>query len=94
MRILISDLNGIPRGKRLPISHLEKVLNSSSRMPLSVLNLDILGNDIADSPLVFETGDADGNLFPTDRGPILINWLKEPTVYIQHQSFNFNHRQI
>jgi len=88
LRILISDLNGIPRGKRLPISHLEKVLNSSSRMPLSVLNLDILGNDIADSPLVFETGDADGNLFPTDRGPILINWLKEPTVYIQHQSFN------
>ena len=57
-------------------------------MPLSVLNLDILGNDIKDSPLVFESGDADGTLFPTDRGPVSINWLKEPTVYIQHQSFN------
>jgi len=57
-------------------------------MPLSVLNLDILGNDIEDSPLVFESGDADGTLFPTDRGPVSINWLKEPTVYIQHQSFN------
>ena len=88
LRVLVADLNGIPRGKRLPISHLKKILSSSSRMPLSVLNLDILGNDIEDSPLVFESGDADGNLFPTDRGPVPINWLKEPTVYIQHQSFN------
>ena len=88
LRVLIADLNGIPRGKRLPISYLKKILSSSSRMPLSVLNLDILGNDIEDSPLVFESGDADGTLFPTDRGPVSINWLKEPTVYIQHQSFN------
>ena len=88
LRIFVSDLNGIPRGKRLPISHLEKVLNSGSRMPLSVLNLDIMGNDINDSPLVFESGDADGNLFATDRGPIPVNWLREPTLFIQHQSFN------
>jgi glutamine synthetase len=88
LRVLIADLNGIPRGKRLPISYLKKILGSSSRMPLSVLNLDILGNDIEDSPLVFESGDADGTLFPTDRGPVSVNWLKEPTVYIQHQSFN------
>lgn len=88
LRIFVSDLNGIPRGKRLPISHLEKVLNSGSRMPLSMLNLDIMGNDINDSPLVFESGDADGNLFATDRGPIPVNWLREPTLFIQHQSFN------
>ena len=87
LRIFVSDLNGIPRGKRLPISHLEKVLNSGSRMPLSVLNLDIMGNDINDSPLVFESGDEDGNLFATDRGPIPVNWLREPTLFIQHQSF-------
>lgn len=88
IRTIIADLNGIPRGKRLPISYLNKVLSSASRMPLSVLNLDIIGNDIENSPLVFETGDGDGNLYATDRGPIKINWLKKPTLFIQQQSFN------
>lgn len=88
IRTIISDLNGIPRGKRLPISHLDKILESGSRMPLSVLNLDLIGNDIEKSPLVFESGDGDGNLYATERGPIKVTWLKKPTLYVQQESFN------
>ena len=45
-------------------------------MPLSALNVDIFGADIDGSPLVFETGDADGILRPTGRGPVPMPWLE------------------
>ncbi|MBB4206406.1 glutamine synthetase [Rhodobaca bogoriensis DSM 18756] len=44
-------------------------------MPLSALNLDIWGNDIEGSPLVFATGDADGYLRPTERGLLPMPWI-------------------
>jgi len=63
-----ADLNGQARGKRVPRKFAAKLEKEGTRFPLSVLNLDIWGEDIDDSPLVFETGDADGVLLPTERG--------------------------
>ncbi|WP_297767873.1 glutamine synthetase family protein [uncultured Roseovarius sp.] len=77
-RVAACDLNGRMRGKRLPASHADKLSSGSVRMPLSSLNLDILGADIENSPLVFETGDIDGLLLPTDRGAVPLPWLDEP----------------
>ena len=71
----IADLNGQARGKLMPRATADKVFEGQARMPLSVLNVDILGRDIADSPLVFETGDRDGLLKPTERGPVPMPWL-------------------
>lgn len=75
VRIVVADLNGLVRGKRMPTRSAEKVVDDGSRMPLSALNVDILGHDIDDSPLVFATGDADGVLRPTERGFIPVPWL-------------------
>jgi len=75
IRVVIPDLNGIARAKRMPASALPKLMAGQVKMPLSALNLDILGNDIADSPLVFETGDADGFLRPTARGLLPMPWI-------------------
>ena len=66
--VAVADLNGQARGKRMPASYAGKALKGGTRMPLSALNVDIWGHDILDSPLVFETGDQDGVLKPTDRG--------------------------
>ncbi len=74
-RVAASDLNGRMRGKRVPGDYADKLAKGSVRMPLSALNVDIFGADITDSPLVFETGDADGVLLPTDRGPMPVPWL-------------------
>ena len=60
VRAFTFDLNGIMRGKRLPITQLQKVIVGGIRIPLSSANLDIWGRDIADSKWVFESGDADG----------------------------------
>ncbi len=75
IRIAIPDLNGQARAKRVPASAEAKLMRGEAKMPLSALNLDIWGNDIEGSPLLFETGDADGILRPTERGLLPIPWL-------------------
>lgn len=88
IRIATSDVNGVPRGKRLPIPSALKTLKDGSRMPLSVLNLDVWGEDIEDSPLVFESGDGDGIIRPTERGFVPMPWLDTPSALLPHWSFN------
>ncbi len=77
-RVAACDLNGRMRGKRVPGDYAPKLARGAVRMPLSASNLDIFGADIEDSPLVFESGDADGILLPTDRGPVPQPWLDVP----------------
>jgi len=79
IRVAACDLNGQARGKRLPSRFADKVEEEGTRFPLSVLNLDIWGEDIENSPLVFETGDADGVLHATGRGFVPMPWLDAPT---------------
>lgn len=74
-RVAAPDLNGQMRGKRVPGSYAGKLHEGAVRMPLSALNVDIFGADIDGAPLVFETGDADGVLKPTGRGPVPLPWL-------------------
>ena len=78
----ISDLNGQARGKRLPASKAGKLFNGKAKMPMSALSLDIFGDDIEDSPLVFETGDKDGFLRPTERGAVRMPWLTSHSVLL------------
>ncbi|MCL3882364.1 glutamine synthetase family protein [Marivita sp. GX14005] len=82
IRVAASDLNGQARGKRVPARFAGKVLDGGTRFPLSVLNLDIWGEDIDDSPLVFEAGDADGVLYPTARGFVPMPWLEAPSALL------------
>jgi len=82
IRVAAADLNGQARGKRIPVRFADKVVEEGTRFPFSVMNLDIWGEDIEDSPLVFETGDADGVLKPTERGFLPMPWLDAPTALL------------
>lgn len=75
VRTALSDLNGVARGKRIPTRFATKIETDGVRLPLSVVNLDIEGADIDDSPLVFASGDPDGVARPTDRGLLPVPWL-------------------
>ena len=77
-----ADLNGQARGKRVPVKFARKVEDEGTRFPLSVLNLDIWGEDVEDSPLVFEIGDPDGVLKPTERGYVPMPWLSMPSALL------------
>ena len=92
IRVAAADLNGQARGKRVPARFAEKVVSEGTRFPLSVLNLDIWGEDIEDSPLLFETGDADGVLRPTERGFMPMPWLEAPTALLPIWMFRENGR--
>lgn len=82
LRVAAPDLNGQARGKRLPVAGGTKAMKGGVRFPFSVLNLDILGHDIEDSPLVLASGDRDGVLHPTERGFVPMPWLDTPTALL------------
>lgn len=82
VHLAVADLNGLARGKRLPARFAGKLLTAGSRMPLSVLNVDVRGHDIENSPLVFESGDRDGILRPTERGYVPMPWLQTPAAML------------
>ena len=82
LRVAVCDLNGQVRGKRVPPSYADKLGKGAVRMPFSALNVDLWGADIEGSPLVFESGDADGVLFPTERGAVPVPWLETETAMV------------
>ncbi|MCV2882600.1 glutamine synthetase family protein [Actibacterium sp. XHP0104] len=82
IRVAACDLNGQPRGKRIPTRFAGKIEKEGTRFPYSVMNLDIWGEDIDDSPLVFDSGDPDGVLLPTERGFVPMPWLEAPTALL------------
>lgn len=90
IRVAAADLNGQARGKRIPSRFADKAVKDGIRFPFSVLNLDIWGEDIDDSPLVFEQGDADGVLKPTERGFMPMPWLEAPTALLPIWMFREN----
>lgn len=83
-----ADLNGVARGKRVPVKFARKLEEDGTRFPLSVLNLDIWGEDVEDSPLVFEVGDPDGVLLPTERGYVPMPWLETPSALLPMWMFH------
>ena len=81
IQVAVADLNGILRGKILPSKNAKKLKNKSIRLPLSALNVDLLGEDIENSPLVFESGDTDGYISSTGREPFRFNWLENTPLF-------------
>lgn len=76
----VCDLNGTMRGKRVPVDQADKVAKGALRMPLSILSMDIWGEDVENSELVFETGDSDGMCEFTGRPLMPITWTSRPTA--------------
>lgn len=83
-----ADLNGQARGKRVPRKFAAKLEEEGTRFPFSILNLDIWGEDVEDSPLVFEAGDPDGVLMPTERGYVPMPWLQTPSALLPMWMFH------
>ncbi|WP_103334200.1 glutamine synthetase family protein [Pseudotabrizicola formosa] len=90
IRVAAADLNGQARGKRIPSRYADKAVKDGTRFPFSILSLDIWGEDIDDSPMVFEQGDQDGVLKPTERGFMPMPWLEAPTALLPIWMFREN----
>jgi glutamine synthetase len=64
--VMIPDINGVLRGKRLGATSLAKVYSGEFVMPISLFATQITGDCAAETGLVFETGDRDMVCSPVD----------------------------
>ncbi|MFB9887914.1 glutamine synthetase family protein [Balneatrix alpica] len=80
--LLIPDTNGIVRGKWVPRNAVDKALSNGIRLPSSMFALDVWGNDVLESGLVFETGDRDALCLPVDGALKEVPWLKRRTAQL------------
>jgi glutamine synthetase len=81
--LVLVDANGVGRGKIIRRHELETVYKSGRPFPTSILGLDITGEDVHETGLIWETGDGDmrawpvaGTLVPlhgTTRGQVLLS---------------------
>ncbi|WP_195164703.1 glutamine synthetase family protein [Mesorhizobium sp. NBSH29] len=62
--IVLTDTNGVGRGKIIRRSELLAIYEGGRNFPISVLGLDITGEDVHETGLVWETGDGDLRAWP------------------------------
>ena len=73
--IMITDPSGVLRGKSVRISELERIFDSGRQVAGSILGLDITGQDVDDTGLVWDTGDADMTARPLANTLVRAPWL-------------------
>lgn len=81
--VVLTDLNGIFRGKWLPRAGIEKILNGQFKMSLTSLSADVWGRDVP--VLCRQTGDGDGVCTALEDSIRLLPWLERPTAQIMLQ---------
>ena len=79
VQIFITDPSGVPRGKSVRASELEAIYRDGRRVAGSILGLDITGEDVDATGLVWEAGDADGICRPVPGTLLPSPWLTPPT---------------
>ncbi|MDI9347613.1 MAG: glutamine synthetase family protein [Methylacidiphilales bacterium] len=77
IEVVICDINGIFRGKSIPISKLDSVYQRKMRMPLSTFYFDVWGNDV--TRISYASGDLDGICLPSNLGLMPKVWNSIPS---------------
>jgi len=62
--IVLTDANGVGRGKIVRRHELEAIYRNGRHMPISILGLDITGEDVHETGLIWATGDGDLRAWP------------------------------
>ena len=77
--LLIADMNGIVRGKRIDRSALLKAYEKGIALPASIFALNIQGTTVEETGLGLEIGDADRICLPIPDTLNIEPWQKRPT---------------
>ena len=80
--LLIADMNGVVRGKRIERASLVKVYEKGINLPASLFALDINGSTVESTGLGLDIGDADRICFPIPGTLAYEPWQKRPTAQL------------
>ncbi len=80
--LLIADMNGVVRGKRIERASLHKVYAKGINLPASIFALDINGSTVESTGLGLDIGDADRVCFPIAGTLCNEPWQKRPTAQL------------
>lgn len=80
--LLIADMNGIVRGKRIDRSALVKAYERGIALPASIFALNIQGTTVEETGLGLEIGDADRICLPIPGTLKIEPWQKRPTAQL------------
>jgi glutamine synthetase len=85
IHVVWTDLCGLQRGKFLRRDELVPAWNDGRFFPISALALDVTGQDVAETGLVWDEGDRDLVFWPVGGSLKPIPWSTEPAAqYIAH----------
>lgn len=82
VQIFMTDLSGVARGKNIRRSELEAVFAQGRNVAGTILGLDITGEDVDATGLVWESGDADLLCRPVAGTLLRAPWLASPTAQL------------
>ena len=88
VQILITDPSGVPRGKSVRREELVRIFDAGRQVAGSILGLDITGQDVESTGLVWETGDADMCARPIAGTLVRAPWLAAPTGQLMLTMFD------
>ncbi|MEZ5499255.1 MAG: glutamine synthetase family protein [Steroidobacteraceae bacterium] len=79
VQIFATDPSGVARGKSIARDELLSFFTSGRRVAASLLGLDMLGEDVDETGLVWDIGDADQLALPVAGSLQRCSWLRRPT---------------
>lgn len=80
VEMVLTDLNGIYRGKWVPVDSAKKVIEGKFKIPLTAVSPDIWGRDVP--ALCEKTGDGDGICQALEETARLLPWLSRGTAQV------------
>ena len=85
VHVIWTDMCGVIRGKILRRDEVVPAWNDGRFLPISALVLDMTGQDVPETGLVFDEGDRDVVLWPIPGTFVRIPWIEEPSAqYTAH----------
>lgn len=81
-QLLLCDSGGVLRGKHLRREEMAALYQHGRALPSSLMGLTLRGEDVEETGLVWEVGDADGIAFPVTGSLRLVPWLTD-TAQVQ-----------
>ncbi|MFT3988179.1 glutamine synthetase family protein [Aestuariivirga sp.] len=80
IHVVWTDICGVARGKTLRRDELVPAWKDGRFLPISALVLDVTGQDVPETGLVFDEGDRDVLLWPVPGSLVRVPWMDEPSA--------------